>query len=830
MMLAYRLLRSVVLKTPRRSEVKHRHHKKGSAGGALILIVFALIVGAPGVAWKIVCGVAILAAWMISIFAKRAPPQPKPSEPTDPRTLAQIIAEQRKSPAPVLRPAAPRPTPIRQPDAPPRVPFSSAALAAAERKAAPEEPVVVQRAVAPVPATPIPAPPPAVKPTWVGFDDTQAIAKWKLPRGGVYIGTPSGGASDPWRAEPALIDPSLPVDAAHLDYPGQSMGYWPSYRTIKPNERATFIVYIHSDRVRPGVGLGYVFLYFYGLERRLLLDACDDPVARAEVPAILAEIQRLLIVYGPISRSFNRYASDLHALGSAIYADANSLTAPITQGQPGSGLLIQMGRVLGAGDAVPASLALAWAASAASAPRIAEWRSVETEARELFAQSYQRAFGNGIQLPKTAGVLNVRHHGAAFNRTGMTISLNIPDPRVIEPRLGQLPILFTSVVRQLESLAHLRARRADPLAEAALMPSGLRSQALPAVLENLKQFASIAVRDRNGVISVPELRQHAGLDVSQKLGKRDAMSCAKALESLGFGLEPDVRQGGTVGKSVVVFPLEANTSPKPAATYTAAVGVLNLAFAMANADGVVTAEEVKSALDHVGDLFALSACDRNRLSARLRLLQLAPPSMTKLLGSARQLASNRREAVAQLVVGIAHADGRVDPAEIKLLERIYKALDLDPAKVPSDIHRYATQSSTATPSNTRGLDTAAIAAKMKETDAVQNMLGRIFAEAEASIAAPAASIASESRLGLDAACNTLLTHILASTAPIIARTEWDEWCEPLGLMPDGAVENINDAAFEHLDGALLTDEGDHLEIQKRACEALRAHMKEVAHA
>ena len=695
------------------------------------------------------------------------------------------------------------------------------------------EPVMVQRAVPAPPSAAIPPAPAPVKPAWIGFDDHAALARWKMPRGGIYIGTPSNAPGDAWRAEPALIDPTLPIDAGHVDFPGQSMGYWPSYRTIKPNERATFLAYLHSDRVRPDVGLGYVFLYFYGLERRLLMDACSDAVARSEAPAILAEIDRLLATYGPLSRSFQRYATDLRDLGAALYGTPKEPEVTGAQGQPSPGLLIQMAKVLNDGQPVPSALAFAWAASAPTAPRWYEWRNIEPEARALFSEKYRQTFGEGIQGAKTSGVLKLHLHGAASNRTSMTMSLNIADPRSIEPRLGRLPAMLSSVVSELDALRLLRNRRKDPLAEAVALPASLRAKALPAVLDGLKQFASVAVRDRAGVVDVADLRQHAGWTPGDKFAKREAVSCAQALETVGFGVEPDVRCGGVIGKSVVLFAIDSSVGTKPATAYAAAAGVLNLAFAMANADGVVTTEEVQACLDHVGTLFSLQACDRLRLTARLRLLQLAPPSITKLLGSARRLAPEEREAVAGMVIGIAHADGRVDPAEVKLLERIYKALDLDPARVPSDLHRFATQSPLAESASGQGLDAAVIAAKMKETEAVQNLLGRIFAEADAASAPAPVDVPAPpaaSRMGLDAAHSALVEQVLARASQSVARAQWEAWCEPLGVLPDGAVETINDAAFDALGGPLLVDEGDNLEIEAGACESLRESKKETAHA
>jgi len=806
---------------------------------ALFTLVVALIAGALTLLFKALQGI----AWCVKRLSRSeatVSPKISPHEPT----LAEIMAAQRNGAVASTARTTSRPV-ERAPN--PRLQGRHAAIAAVAQKLAQErmavlapsdtaiEPIVVQRAQPVLPSSPIPAAPATITPAWVGFDDHAALERWKLPRGGVYIGTPSNSGNDPWRTEPALVDPTLPIDASRLDYSGRAMGYWPSYRSIQRNERATYLAYLHSDRAKPDVGLGYVFLYFYGLERRLLVDACDDASARAEAPAILAEIDRLIATYGPISRSFQRYATDLRDLGQALYSDSNAphkLTGT-SNGQLSPGVVIEMGKALDTGEPVPAPLAFAWAAGSPTAPRWHEWRNIEIETRQLFAQYYKKTFGAGIQGAKTTGVLNLHHHGAASNRTSMTLSLNIADPRSIEPRLQQLPVILSAVVRELESLKALRTRRHDPLAEAVMLPAALRAQQLPPVLDGLQQFARTVVRDSAGIVALSDLRQQAGLPPADKIAKRDAVACAHALESIGFGLEPDVRCGGVMGKTAVLFALDGPAGPAQPGNYSAAVGVLHLAFAMANADSVVTTDEVQTSLGHVSSLFHLDRSDQLRLKARMQLLQLQPPSMTKLLGGARNLSTDQRKAVAELVIGIAHADGSIDPAEVKLLERIYRSLDLDPTNVHSDLHRYATQSTAAASASAQGLDTSLIAAKMKETEAVQKMLGRIFADADAASApaVPVASVASDAaHMGLDSAHSALVEHLLTFSSAAVSRAQWELWCEPSGLMPDGAIETINDAAFDAFGEPLIADEGDMLEIQRRACDALRHDTRNEAHA
>ena len=67
----------------------------------------------------------------------------------------------------------------------------------------------------------------------------------------------------------SLVDLTLKTDFRSPDYAGDQMGYWPSYRRITPQSRAAYIEWLASDRSNPETYIGYVFIYFYGLERRL---------------------------------------------------------------------------------------------------------------------------------------------------------------------------------------------------------------------------------------------------------------------------------------------------------------------------------------------------------------------------------------------------------------------------------------------------------------------------------------------------------------------------------------------------------------------------------
>ena len=145
---------------------------------------------------------------------------------------------------------------------------------------------------------------------WVPPGTEAELAGRALGDGFVYVGENLSSVSEWGGVEPALIDAALPRNDRQPDKAGEGMSYWPAYSTIPPGSRSAYLEWLASGRSDPNAYIGYVFLYYYGLERRVLHDAKSIPAAKEEVPLIEAEVRRLLSIYGE-NGSFGGYASQL---------------------------------------------------------------------------------------------------------------------------------------------------------------------------------------------------------------------------------------------------------------------------------------------------------------------------------------------------------------------------------------------------------------------------------------------------------------------------------------------------------------------------------------
>jgi peptidoglycan hydrolase-like protein with peptidoglycan-binding domain len=138
--------------------------------------------------------------------------------------------------------------------------------------------------------------------TWIKAGKAASVPGFTMPDGMVYLGAElvrqNGRGPDN-----CLINPKLPVADPRGTVP--EMPYYPCYSEVSPEARGYYLRWLASGKREPSVGTGYVFLYFYGLERRLMLDRASD-----EYVALVSEVKRLHQLYGK-NYSVNRYAQQL---------------------------------------------------------------------------------------------------------------------------------------------------------------------------------------------------------------------------------------------------------------------------------------------------------------------------------------------------------------------------------------------------------------------------------------------------------------------------------------------------------------------------------------
>ncbi len=698
-----------------------------------------------------------------------------------------------------------------------------------------EPPVVAPPVSAPTFALPPPAPSVRVqeRARWISPRESVEVHGRTIRGGLVYVGEHLAGRNG--QSEPSLLRRSLPITQP-LDWEGASIGYWPSYATLDREQRATYLEWLSRGRRDPRVGIGYVFIFFYGLERR----AFADPDRTDEDLVLLREeVVALREVYGH-NRSFAGYSSSfLDAIDLRACVARRTQPAPVEFVGEELPLWLRVELSRRAHEAVPldAAWAIAWHDAARPKASPTARARCDVEVRALFETLYRERFGAGL-VPARGRARLKGEYLPASNALERPITLTVDGLTDVTRgaaagrNLDAIGETLQRCVDELDAYSRWLGRnpegRGSVAALAHLPPSLVAAGHGDARGELIRELEGLLGERPRVVLRGRDLIERLQVSKGAKLGKAEAMTAIQLLERLGFGVEPDLRFRGpalTHDGNVVLFRLPPSSPSAPGPAYEAATLFAQLAAVMATADGSIGEDERRHAEVHIEQALGLEEGERARIAAHLDLLLLAPPAAASIKKRLANVPENARQSLAAFLVGVAGADGHIAPAEIKLLQKLYPLLGFAEDLVFKHLHAMAAaEPSTPRPQGggrrsssppaprtaaQRGgveLDMARVQATLAQTNAVTALLGSIFAEpGAAETPSPQAPPTSQrSVAGLDAAHSGLL--LVLARAPSWTRGELEAEAARWGLMPDGALEVINERAFDRCGSALC--EGD----------------------
>ncbi|GAB7529594.1 TerB N-terminal domain-containing protein [Pseudomonas sp. 3A(2025)] len=632
-----------------------------------------------------------------------------------------------------------------------------------------------------------------------------------LPHGMIYVGNNDSAFRF---AEPSFIDSSLKVHKSPVDPTDKLTPNWPTYDTLTPEARRGYLQWLAGGRCAPHADPGYVFMFFYGLERRALVDMANDDAGRAERAIIVAEVQRLQKLYAGYAYFQNDTARllehlNLASIGPRMYAQP--LPAIVEDGYE---IPIPVRVALGqmAADKYPmnAPWASAWARSDPNISRRTPVFRCADLFERLFQDEYDKRFPDGLMLANNKTRLRIAYRPASSRLTVPEIAVgDIPDVTAVSGTRKKLQLLVDECTTVLDSFSRYIGRnpdRHDALEGLLHLPVRLWPEHARRLLHALQS----RVGHEAISMSLGELAEH--FKATGGLARDQVTALAKTLETLGIGMEPDVLSGSRTPKIDDVIALFA-TEPdegtlRTTAAYHAAVVTLDLASAVAAADGDTCQAEVALLGQHIDSWDHLCVAHRKRLKAHLLIQLQQPPTLASLKKKLDPLSPEEKRTIARFLAHLAQADGIVSPEEVRLLERVYKALQLDPQSLYSDLHGAAAtpahQPSSPPQPNTSGsgivLDMNKIAQLQRETAQVSALLAQVFQDEHAD--EPVMQPATESSLseagtqlyGLDAEHSAFLRLLVSRSE--WSRQELEDAASDMELMLDGALEQVNDMGFE----------------------------------
>ncbi|MCA9233083.1 MAG: TerB N-terminal domain-containing protein, partial [Planctomycetales bacterium] len=276
---------------------------------------------------------------------------------------------------------------------------------------------------------------------WVPFGESVSVANAEIAGGGFYL----GDHTRPHSPAVPLVDPALRVDFKQQEWSAE-LGYWPEYERLTPRQRGTLLAYLNSKRESTQVAIGYVFLYYYGLERRIFVDAFHDESLAGELPQLVAEVQRLHRVYGPLNHSFKQYSGRIATIGPLLYDSPVPLqpydSFPWDMSEE---MAATLGQAVKAGRGLTAEEAMLWASTLTNASKGKAYSKVLPEIRALFEARYREQYpaGLGVPLPKTKLKFDVMLSAPGYRSA--EFATDLPDVRRVSAPLKPVVAMLEGV-------------------------------------------------------------------------------------------------------------------------------------------------------------------------------------------------------------------------------------------------------------------------------------------------------------------------------------------------------------------------------------------------
>ncbi len=721
--------------------------------------------------------------------------------------------------------------------------------------------------------------PPAVAEKWFGPGSELTVAGVTIGSGMVYARVPSandselGGSLERPPEEPScLVDlDSAPIKRSK----GKDSKARPSlaFANLSKRKRDGYLQWLAWNRADPDAPPEYLQLFLYGLERRVLSDYETGQFDSNELPLLHGELSRLLEHYAERSDLAVTLKPSLEALRERVELQAahSGLRQALAASQPEAGdalerpenakqpqpadlfaLRVELGQLALAGADLSADLALQWARNSKAVALRRSAQRCHSEFDRLFRILFERSSSAPQALTNIERkiVTETRAQNPSLGRPAFVFTSKLPD-LIDEP----------TCVRQIAEVANTTSSRLAPysrllgkqpklrgsLRAATLLPEELQGREHPALAELAPRLETLFCERKVGeqscaalpgaeILSLWNTSETVDQANATEWTRATAVAAAQLFGRLGYGFEPDPRFGGPPPKDdgqAVLFKLIGDDHQSPSDAYRAAVVLLGLGTLVAGADGSIGQAEQDKLEDSIQSALNLDAGERRRLEAHLAWLLKEPPSLVGLRKRVSKLDLDDRSKLGSFLVSIAWADGYADPREVALLERVFAALELDHKELHAKLHAAATGvAHSDDDSNPVLIDPERVAKKFEQTARVGRLLGRIFEEEEpeqdlheapetaggnSSAADPQDAVEGNPLAGLDRKHSALLRAL--SEKSVWERDEYESLASELGLFPDGALETLNDLAWDKFDAPLL-EQDEQIELDPELLQQL----------
>ena len=650
---------------------------------------------------------------------------------------------------------------------------------------------------------------------------------------------------------PHLILTKLPVSHVSCSV---NLGYWPSYSGLEENERGIYLKWLQEGKTNPEINIGFVFIYFYGLEYRAISEEKD-------LNDILFEVMRLYEIYADKSGSFssyslkfiqylifkiknfseeekNRLIEFINKIELSYYFDKASIFTCLL-----NDFEIQKDDVYKVANC---SRELQYAHST-------NYNSVN-----VFQLYFTKLIENEIQF------VELKNNETYEYRTASSLMINAKVKYNKVSISNNIKELWNKAYADLNKFVHTTQRKkADGTSQK--LTKVERYNYLPFLLKEHfphpkeKDITKLLKDNKSKIETVSKLVNIMGLPYEEKISLKQSKTLAESYNSAGYLVEPDARIINkcykTDDKVIIYKPSEiVNFEEYNFENYSTASIFTDLGLKVSVADNNICDKEIKYILDFVTEKFDIDEITQERLMHRILLAREQDINISGLLKKITENAAIEDiQSLGKYFVCIATSDGVLLAEELEVVKKYFKQMRLTEEYLESLLTEFTSidtpilikesesvaKSGSIIPKPTESisdevqinkaiiLDKEKISDILADTSNVQRVLHNIFSaenKAECIVEEPdEVEVVDE---------NYLESNYIDFINFLLEKSEWAEFellgiCQSLGLMLNSAIDKINEWTDENFGDFLIEEDGDKYQINNEIAAMVKNQEKEL---
>lgn len=650
---------------------------------------------------------------------------------------------------------------------------------------------------------------------WHGANETVEIQGYKL-KGLVYTGASKSNTNIPNH----VILRNLKVQETKNGF-ADKLEYWPAYSDISPACRAKYLRYLANGATDPNIEIGYVFLYFYGLETRLMQDSSQDQ------DEVTAEVRRLRNLYANSNESFNRYSKSLLEC-SFINNNSNSLSFNIYKTiEPDlkSSMVINLciSELANQGETIPSELIADGIMTSFYCNRTPFIRAKEKFNQYLITRLDQK-YPTGFKPRSVKRKYRPEYFSASGN---FKASIYRELPLVVDDSFyNQFKKLVDECCDQLDEYSRFIGKTHDvsSLYSKILLPKEIYTEDL-AVQNYITKFTKKFDDEETVVLSQEQFLKEFGLH--DEVSKKEYVNIINFFKQQNFGILPNTNLGDQHPKqdeSIILFQFNLKKQHAITEEYFIAKNIVDLAVAVANVDFMHPKE-----IDIIKDLIVrnsnLNETEKIILKNRISFLERNPRYLKNIKSRIKEINNEHKYSIVNLLVSVVAADNKITSQEQRLLKSISEALGFNPDLIISDLSAlthsidedisvirdaeneivFKIPSKPQRLNSGLSLDMELVDRKRLETLKVNQILTDIFKEDDP-IVVP--EVVDEMGEQLKIFFNELVKQSEWTRESLEAKARENK------LFLGSAIEKINDWSLENFEEIIIFDDGKNLTVNK----------------